>query len=100
MAKLTLRHSKSIIFKNIFPEYFFMMFEAFESIAPDRICFNITSGDIQYDENSIEDLVAINDFMRTPEQRGHYTELWLKKAQYECPRRADPYCVPIQPILK
>jgi len=63
----------------ISPEYLYMMSEAFEEIAPDRLMFNILSGDIQSDETSIQDLVFIEDMLESSNKRFIYTKEWLKK---------------------
>jgi hypothetical protein len=40
---------------------------------------NIISGDLQKDETSVDDVVFINEMIKTPEQRLAYTEEWIKK---------------------
>lgn len=63
----------------ITPEYCAMMCRAFNEIQPNRLMLNIVTGDIKSDENSIENLIYINDMMDTPEKRLEYTEQWIKR---------------------
>jgi alkanesulfonate monooxygenase SsuD/methylene tetrahydromethanopterin reductase-like flavin-dependent oxidoreductase (luciferase family) len=63
----------------ISPEYFSMMCNAFEEIAPDRLMFNIVSGDIHEEESSVYDVIYINDLIDTSQKRLDYTNEWIKK---------------------
>lgn len=63
----------------ISPEYFYMIYRAFEDISPDRVMFNILSGDIHQDENCVENMVFINDKMVSDADRLIYTEEWVNK---------------------
>jgi len=63
----------------ISPEYFSMMYNAFEEIVPNKLIFNIVSGDLHADENSINDVLLINDEINTVEKRVAYTKKWMEK---------------------
>lgn len=60
------------------PEYLAMMINGFNEIAKDKLIFNIVSGDIHKDENSIEDLVDPVSFLSS-QDRVLYTGKWLEK---------------------
>ena len=59
----------------ISPEYFSMMYNAFEEIVPNKLIFNIVSGDLHADENSINDVLLINHEINTVEKRVAYTKI-------------------------
>lgn len=64
---------------SISPEYFSMMHNAFEEIAPNRLMFNIVSGDIHEEESSVSDVLYINDLIDTSQKRVDYTKEWIQK---------------------
>ena len=49
----------------ISPEYCAMMCEAFNELSPNRLILNIAAGDIQSDETSVSDVVAISNLLTT-----------------------------------
>lgn len=61
------------------PEYFGKICKAFDEIQKDRLMVNIVSGNIEKDENFLEDIVGIKSFIQSKEQRLFYTEEWIKK---------------------
>lgn len=63
------------------PEYFSMMCNSFNELAPNRIMFNIVAGDLHKDESSVEDSLFINDLINTTEKRVEYTHNWIKKVK-------------------
>ena len=63
----------------ISPEYFVMMYKAFNEIQKNRIMFNIVAGDVQDSESCINNLVLYNKDFDTVEKRVNYTYLWMKK---------------------
>lgn len=63
----------------ISPEYFSMMYNAFEEISPNRLMFNIVSGDIHQEESSVSDVIFINDLIDNSQKRVDYTSEWMKK---------------------
>jgi alkanesulfonate monooxygenase SsuD/methylene tetrahydromethanopterin reductase-like flavin-dependent oxidoreductase (luciferase family) len=63
----------------ISPEYCAMMCEAFNELSPNRLILNIAAGDIQSDETSVSDVVAISNLLTTHEDRVKYTSEWLEK---------------------
>lgn len=63
----------------ISPEYLYMIYESFQKISPNRLMFNIISGDIKEEESSVKDSVFIEDLINTSEKRNKYTHEWLKK---------------------
>ena len=63
----------------ISPEYFVMMYRAFNEIQKNRIMFNIVGGDIQKSESSIDNIVTDKENFDTSEKRVEYTQLWIKK---------------------
>lgn len=65
----------------ISPEYFFMMYKSFESIQKNRIMFNIVSGDLHQEEESLENLLLLKKHIDTSEKRIKYTESWIKKVK-------------------
>lgn len=65
----------------ISPEYFSMMCNAFNEIAPNRIMFNVVAGDLHKEESSVEDALFIQDFIDTTEKRVDYTYHWIKKVK-------------------
>ena len=77
--KHKLKYMQAIRTYAISPEYCAMMCEAFNEISSNRLMLNIVSGDLHKDETSIDDVVFINEMIRTPEQRLEYTEEWIKK---------------------
>jgi alkanesulfonate monooxygenase SsuD/methylene tetrahydromethanopterin reductase-like flavin-dependent oxidoreductase (luciferase family) len=76
---LSIKYMPAIRTYAISPEYFSMIYDAFEQIQEDRIMFNIVSGDLKDTEKSLDNLVGVGDFLKTYDQRVAYTNLWLKK---------------------
>lgn len=74
-----LKYMQAIRTYAISPEYCAMMCEAFNEISNNRLMLNVISGDLHDDETSINDVVFINEIIKTPEQRLLYTEEWIKK---------------------
>ena len=77
-----IKHMIAIRPYSISPEYFVMMYDAFEEICPNRIMFNIVAGRILQDENVIENSLYISDLIDTLEKRIEYTDKWLEKVLY------------------
>ena len=63
----------------ISPEYFSMMCNSFNDLAPSRIMFNIVAGDLRKEESSVADALFIGDLIDTSEKRIEYTTEWIKK---------------------
>jgi alkanesulfonate monooxygenase SsuD/methylene tetrahydromethanopterin reductase-like flavin-dependent oxidoreductase (luciferase family) len=63
------------------PEYFVMMYKAFNEIQQDRIMFNIVSGNIESHENSLDHLLHLTKYVDTMEKRLDYTKLWLNEVK-------------------
>ncbi len=63
----------------ISPEYCAMMCKAFYEIAEDRLILNILAGDLQKEEESVNNVIEINDLIKTHEERTVYTKRWLEK---------------------
>lgn len=63
----------------ISPEYFVMMYRAFNEIQKNRIMFNIVAGDIQKSESSINNIILNKENFETVEKRVLYTQLWIEK---------------------
>lgn len=63
----------------ISPEYCAMMLAGFDAISKDKIMLNIVAGDLHPDETSVEDVIEINDLIKTSQDRVFYTTRWLKK---------------------
>lgn len=63
----------------ISPEYFVMMYRAFNEIQKNRIMFNIVAGDIHSDETCVDDLLINKKDFDTVEKRVNYTREWTKK---------------------
>lgn len=63
----------------ISPEYCAMMLAGFNSISKDKIMLNIVAGDLHSDETSVDDVIEINDLIKTSKDRVFYTTRWLKK---------------------
>lgn len=63
----------------ITPEYFVMMYRAFNEIQRNRIMFNIVAGDIHSEENCMNDLIVDKKSFDTIEKRVNYTHQWMKK---------------------
>lgn len=63
----------------ISPEYFVMMYDAFDEIAKDKIMFNIVPGRIQNVENVIENSLYIGDMIDDTSKRIAYSDKWLEK---------------------
>ena len=61
------------------PEFLASAYESFEKMAPGRVTFNIIPGNIKFQETSLNDVVFIEDKIKTKEQRDIYTLEWLKK---------------------
>jgi alkanesulfonate monooxygenase SsuD/methylene tetrahydromethanopterin reductase-like flavin-dependent oxidoreductase (luciferase family) len=74
-----LKYMQAIRTYAISPEYCAMMCEAFNEISNNRLMLNIVSGDLHKDETSIDDVVFINEMIKTPDQRLKYTEEWISK---------------------
>jgi alkanesulfonate monooxygenase SsuD/methylene tetrahydromethanopterin reductase-like flavin-dependent oxidoreductase (luciferase family) len=64
---------------SISPEYLHMIYRSYNSKYPNKLMFNICSGDIHANETSIDDLVYLSDDLDTPEKRLLYTKEWIKK---------------------
>lgn len=80
---LNLNHNFKYLFAirtyAISPEYFVMMYRAFNEIQKNRIMFNIVSGDIQHSEDSINDIIFQKENFDTVEKRLDYTFQWISK---------------------
>ena len=63
----------------ISPEYCAMMCKAFYEIQSNRLILNILAGDLQKEENSINNVLEINDLIKTYEDRVLYTKKWMDK---------------------
>jgi alkanesulfonate monooxygenase SsuD/methylene tetrahydromethanopterin reductase-like flavin-dependent oxidoreductase (luciferase family) len=63
----------------ISPEYCAMMLAGFDAISKDKIMLNIVAGDLHPDETSVEDVIEINDLIKTSTDRVLYTTKWLEK---------------------
>ncbi|CAB4146011.1 Luciferase-like domain containing protein [uncultured Caudovirales phage] len=63
----------------ISPEYCAMMCESFNRIANDRLMLNIVSGDLHKGESSVDDVILINDYIKTQEDRVIYTRKFMEK---------------------
>ena len=63
----------------ISPEYFVMMYRAFNEIQKNRIMFNIVAGDIHDNETSVDDIPLDKENFDTVEKRVEYTNLWIQK---------------------
>jgi hypothetical protein len=61
------------------PEFLINVYQSFEKLAPGRVTFNIIPGNIKFHETSLNDVVFIEDKIRSSEQRDLYTLEWLKK---------------------
>lgn len=61
------------------PEYFVMMYKAFNEIQQNRILFNVVSGNIEDHETSVNHLLHLSKYVDTMEKRLEYTGLWLDK---------------------
>ena len=61
------------------PEYFVMMYKAFNEIQKNRIMFNIVAGDIQESESSVDNIILNRDSFDTFEKRVDYTYKWMEK---------------------
>jgi hypothetical protein len=59
------------------PEYFSMMYDAFEEIQEDRIVFNVLAGNILPEEKSLDNLIEISHPLDTHHDRVLYTKKWL-----------------------
>jgi alkanesulfonate monooxygenase SsuD/methylene tetrahydromethanopterin reductase-like flavin-dependent oxidoreductase (luciferase family) len=74
-----IKHMVAIRPYAISPEYCAMMCEAFNIIQSNRLILNVVAGDLHKDETSIDDVLEINDLIRTYEDRVLYTKKWLNK---------------------
>lgn len=63
----------------ISPEYFVMMYKAFNEIQKNRIMFNIVAGDIQESESSVDNIILNKEYFDTVEKRVEYTYKWMEK---------------------
>jgi hypothetical protein len=63
----------------ISPEYCAMMLAGFDAISKNKIMLNIVAGDLHPDETSVEDVIEINDLIKTSQDRVFYTTKWLEK---------------------
>ncbi len=63
----------------ISPEYFVMMYDAFNEIAEDRIMFNIVPGRIESGEDIVSKSLYIGDFIDDTRKRVAYSDKWLEK---------------------
>lgn len=79
----------------ISPEYCAMMCKAFYEIQKDRLILNILAGDFQKEENSIDNVLEINDIIRTYEDRVIYTKKWMDKFIQSDIFKKDPKIKPI-----
>lgn len=61
----------------ISPEYLAMITASYNEIFPNKLIFNIVSGDLHSDETTIEDIVMFKEHLDTPEKRLIYTEKWM-----------------------
>lgn len=77
----------------ISPEYFVMMYRAFNEIQLNRIMFNIVSGDIHDSESSIENLLVDQNKLDTSQKRIDYTHDWIQKVSNIIGRRQMPEIV-------
>jgi alkanesulfonate monooxygenase SsuD/methylene tetrahydromethanopterin reductase-like flavin-dependent oxidoreductase (luciferase family) len=73
-----IKHMIAVRPYSISPEFFVMMYDAFEEICKDRIMFNIVPGRILDDENVFENLLYISDLIDTVEKRIDYADKWLE----------------------
>lgn len=62
----------------ISPEYLAMMINGFNEIAKDKLIFNIVSGDIHKDEDSLKNMVD-SRYLSSSQDRVLYTGKWLEK---------------------
>ena len=65
----------------ITPEYFIMMYRAFNEIQKNRIMFNIVSGDIKDSESCIDNMIINQNQFDTSQKRVQYTYDWLNKVR-------------------
>lgn len=63
----------------ISPEYCAMMCKAFYEISKNRLILNILAGDLKQEEESIDNVIEINNLITTHEDRTIYTKRWLEK---------------------
>lgn len=61
------------------PEYFTMMYKAFNQIQKNRIMFNIVAGDLQPWESSVNNIILNKEYFNTVEKRIDYTYEWMEK---------------------
>lgn len=73
------KYSLAIRTYAISPEYFVMMYKAFNEIQKNRIMFNIIAGDIQPSESSINNIILNKENFDTFEKRVDYTYKWMEK---------------------
>lgn len=73
------KYSLAIRSYAVSPEYFVMMYKAFNEIQKNRIMFNIVSGDILESESSIENIIINKENFETSEKRVEYTYRWMEK---------------------
>jgi len=75
------------------PEYFVMMYRAFNEIQLNRIMFNIVSGDIHDSESSVKNLLVDQSKLDTSQKRIEYTHEWMQKVSHILGRRQMPEIV-------
>jgi alkanesulfonate monooxygenase SsuD/methylene tetrahydromethanopterin reductase-like flavin-dependent oxidoreductase (luciferase family) len=59
------------------PEYLAMITASYNQIFPNKLMFNIVSGDLHADETTINDIVMFKNHFDTPDKRLIYTEEWI-----------------------
>jgi len=74
-----IKHMIAVRPYSVSPEYFVMMYDAFEEICKDRIMFNIVPGRLLNDENVTENSLYISELIDTVEKRIDYADKWLEK---------------------
>jgi len=63
----------------ISPEYFVMMYDAFDEIAKDRIMFNIVPGRVENGEDIVTKSLYIGELIDDTRKRVAYSDKWLEK---------------------
>jgi alkanesulfonate monooxygenase SsuD/methylene tetrahydromethanopterin reductase-like flavin-dependent oxidoreductase (luciferase family) len=63
----------------ISPEYLSMICKSYNDEFPNKLIFNIVSGDFHPDETSLNDVLLISKDLDTSEKRLEYTKSWMKK---------------------
>lgn len=78
-SKQKLKYMIAIRTYAISPEYMAMICQSINEMAPNKIILNVVSGDIHAGETSVEDLVLVDQLLKTTESRINYTDIWLNK---------------------